>query len=214
MNGRRFFPVMRFSRCSRLTGLLICAAFTAIWLISGSGPRDGTLFANQAWAKDGKAPLSAPPADATPAAGTPDKATTETVAVFRKDPLEALADSLRAKQLELDEREKALAEREKCLEALNKDIEQKLGQIKLLIGQMEEKATRTENQRKKEMSKWAAIYQAMPPEKAGSVIQGMEPAVALELLSQMEPRKAGKILGFVAPDQAVELSKKLGRNRP
>jgi flagellar motility protein MotE (MotC chaperone) len=77
---------------------------------------------------------------------------------------------------------------------------------------MQSIAEMASQQKQQEMETWVTIYQAMPPQKVGEVIQGLDPDLALKLLAKMEPKKAGKILGFVSSDKAIELGKKLDNN--
>ncbi|MCL5270407.1 MAG: hypothetical protein M1457_07635, partial [bacterium] len=150
---------------------------------------------------------------AAPAAGDTDAASTGSVSIFERDPVESLAQALRDKQRELDEREKEMNRTEQRLLTLRKEIELNLAAIEARLKQMEEIAGKADKNRQTEISKWIEIYQSMAPEQAGKVFDGLDPAFALELLSEMEPKKAGKILGYVQTDKAIELGKALKERR-
>ena len=171
----------------------------------------GTLFASQARAAT--APTAAPDAETT---GTEPVhkagADSETLTVFQLDPLAKLADSLQAKQRQLDQREAKVTGEEKRLDALRKETEQNLSQIDARLKEMQATAAKADLQNKKELSKWVDIYQAMAPKDAGKVIQGLDPELAKAVLSQMDPKKAGKILGFVAPEKASEWRRRLAKH--
>ena len=180
-------------------GLALClATLPAKWSL-------GTLFAQTGYANDGGGVESiAPPK------GTPEE-TADFDPIFEPDPLESLADSLRRKQRELDEREKQLAEDERRLTALKKEVELELTQIERALGEMKRIAGDADARHKAELKKWIQIYQKMKPDQAGRLIMGLDSDFQLELLSQMETAKAAKILNVYPSDKAIELGRKLDR---
>lgn len=194
----------RAAAVAGITGLLIFGVFTA-FCQPGTRPADsGTLFATPAIAQGKTAPTSR-------ATGPSDEETSSTqVEIFKPDPVGTLAETLRQRQRDLDEREKALKKREDALELIKKETANNLARIEDLYNRLEQKSAQAEQQRQKDLAKWKSIYQSMPPEKAGPIIQGMETGLALELLSQMDPKKAAKILSSIKPDKAVELAKRVG----
>lgn len=211
MNRPRLFTLRRSLQAFWLLGVLISLLFITFRLQGAPAPRSGTLLANSAYAEGKTAPERV---TKEPAALDQDNVTTDTQPVFHTDPLETLAESLKAKERELTEREKALQEKEKHLEALRKETEDNLARIEQVFKKMQTIADMASQQKKQEIDTWVTIYQAMAPQKAGEIMQGLDSDLALKLLSQMEPKKAGKILSFVAPSKAIELGKRLDNARP
>lgn len=221
----RINRIKRLAAVGGLAGLVIFSLFTAISQPGTHPRRSGTLLASQAFASEKPAGAAAPAATAraagTPRASAPEPAATRPAAddtsatriIFRPDPLATLADSLKQKERDLDEREKALKKKEEYLEAIRKETATNLASIKDLYNKLEMKSAQAKQQREKDLAKWRSIYQSMPPEKAGPIIQGLETDLALELLSQMDPKKAAKILSTIQSQKAVELTKKLGEKK-
>jgi flagellar motility protein MotE (MotC chaperone) len=225
----------------RLAALSILVAFfgaLALWRALAPEPSNsGTIFAIQALAKSAKEPSSKEvaakepaakaadekkPEDKAPAAETKspvdlktdEEASDKTEPVFKASPLQSLAQSLREKQRELEEKEKSLQETERRLEGLRKETANNLAKIEQALSEMQTLAGAADQQRKQEMKKWVDIYQAMPAEKAGQIMQDLDPETAMDIIAKMEPKKAAKVLSNVAPEKAVELGKKLKHKNP
>lgn len=205
------FPVKGGQRRVWLTTLVILGVFTVSAAIKTGFAGSGTLLASKAWAEEKK---PAAQSGTQPAAKAEDEDSTEPLTIFPKDQLESIADSLKRKQRELESREAALHKAEQHLEDLRKETEQNLARIEQVLEEMRKIAGQADDQRQKEIKRWVDIYQAMSPEKAGQVIQGLESEFAMDILAKMDAKKAGKILGFVTPDKAIELGKKLGNKHP
>jgi flagellar motility protein MotE (MotC chaperone) len=193
------------------TGLLFIMTLAEKWSAKGGESRLGTLLAGSAMAEgdifkaDLEEPVDSPQAK---------KATEAPRSVFQVDPLQSLSEALKAKQLELDRRERALDERVQRLDSLRKEIEQNLVTVDQRLAQMAKIAGQADQNRQKELRKWGKIYEAMLPQQAGEVIGDLDPEFALELLEQMNPKKAGKILSNVDQKRAVELGRALHHKQP
>lgn len=207
----------RIAMMTGVTALVISSVFTAIVQPGVRTRRSGTLLATQAMAQEAESAAPAAPEAAaerlSPQFGG-EAQTTASLRIFESDPLAARAELLKKKELELAAREKALKEKEAHLETLRRETAANLAKIEDLYKKLEQKSAQAQQQREKDIAKWRSIYQSMPAEKAGPIIQGLDTEFALELLSQMDPKKAGKILSAVDPQKAVELAKRLGNKKP
>lgn len=204
----------RIAMLTGLSALVISSVFTAIVQPGVRKGRTGTLLATQAMAQEHEPVVEAAEAERLSPQFGGAAQTTASLTIFKSDPLAARAELLKKKELELASREKALKEKEAHLETLRRETAANLAKIDELYKKLEQKSAQAKLQREKDIAKWRNIYQAMPAEKAGPIIQGLDTEFALELLSAMEPKKAGKILSAVDAQKAVELAKKLGDKKP
>lgn len=185
------------------TAFVLGCIVVGLLVTRGGRASFGTVFANQAWAAEqAPAPVAEKSADAMTSAST---------SIFQSDPLQSLADALKAKEQQLRLREEALKKAELNLEALRKETERNLAQMDAILTAVKKAGAMADEQRQKELKRWVDIYQAMPPEKAGKVFEGLEMEFAVQILSQMDAKKAGKILANVEAARAVELGKRLGK---
>jgi len=109
----------------------------------------------------------------------------------------------------LSAREAALALKEEQLRQVRLEVEQRLQELQSLQARIleaieEEKRIKGENQRH-----LAATLEAMPPDKAGKLLEKMEEEVAVQLLRRLKGKEAGAILTALAPDKAARLSQRL-----
>lgn len=197
----------RRRRLSRGLSLGFIGLAAVMTLILVCQPTVGTLLATPALAEEDVQGGQTHEEPATE--GTAEEELTQLDPVFREDPLQSLADSLKSKQRELEEREKALEEKEARLEALRLEIEENLLRSQRVLSNMERLAGEADVKRRQEVKKWVEIYQKMKPEAAGQILQGLEPEFQLELLAQMDTSKAAKILNTFPTDKAIELGDKL-----
>lgn len=167
-----------------IAGLLAKMALTGLWLSPPWGwPLHGPRVSEAATAAE-----AAPP-DATS--------------------LPRLASLLHKQRQSLSAREAALALREEQLRQVRQEVEQRLRELQTLQSRIldaieEEKRIKGENQRH-----LAATLEAMPPDKAGKLLEKMEEEIAVQLLKRLKGKEAGAILTNLAPDKAARLSQRL-----
>jgi hypothetical protein len=134
----------------------------------------------------------APPAEATPLPPLPR--------------LLALVDKERQA---LVARETAVKVQEEQLAVLKKELEERLKELQALQARVlealeEEKRLQGEHNRH-----LVATLQAMPPDRAGKLLEKMEEPEAVWLLRRLPGKEAGAILSLLAPDRAARLSQRL-----
>ncbi len=110
---------------------------------------------------------------------------------------------------DLQMRESALGAKEEQLRVLKKEIEDRLHELKatqtrLLESLEEEKRIKGEHNRH-----LVATLEAMPPDRAGKLLEKMEEEVAVYLLRRLKGKEAGAILALLPPDKAARLSQRL-----
>lgn len=167
-----------------LAGLLAKMAFTAVWL----NPPGSWLLQGP------RVSEAATPAEARPGEG---------------GTLPRLATLLQQQRQSLSAREAALALREEQLRQVRQEVEQRLRELQTLQSRIleaieEERRIKGEHQRH-----LAATLEAMPPDKAGKLLEKMEEEIAVQLLRRLKGKEAGAILTHLPPDKAARLSQRL-----
>jgi flagellar motility protein MotE (MotC chaperone) len=128
--------------------------------------------------------LELPRAEASGAPKTDSETTAETPADAKSD--------IYAKEAELAAREAKLKEQEQTVAALSNALsaqEAEANGVKRAVG----------------------VYAAMPPFKAGPMLEALEPAMAVEILRQLDHDQAAAILSYMEPAQASSLTAQLMR---
>lgn len=123
--------------------------------------------------------------------------------------LPRVASLLQQQRQSLSTREAVLALREEQLRQVRQEVEQRLRELQILQNRIleaieEEKRIKGENQRH-----LAATLEAMPPDKAGRLLEKMDEEIAVQLLRRLKGKEAGAILTSLAPDKAARLSQRL-----
>ncbi|MEW6386416.1 MAG: hypothetical protein AB1491_02730 [Thermodesulfobacteriota bacterium] len=106
-------------------------------------------------------------------------------------------------------REAALNTKEEQLRLLKKEVEERLHELKAMQSRVlefleDEKRMQSEHNRH-----LVATLGAMPPDRAGKLLEKMDEEVAVQLLRNLKGKDAGAILALLPPDKAAKLSNKL-----
>ena len=120
------------------------------------------------------------------------------------------AGSLRALEIELDQRIKEAETVKRETESLLQRNEAVLAEQKALADQQK---TEDEAQKDARLKHLVTAYTGMKPEQAGNLINSMDDDIAVAILSAMPGGKAGKILAMVIPDKAARLTKAISEKR-
>lgn len=125
-----------------------------------------------------------------------------------------LVEQLRARLMELNERERHLREEEHRFEKLQQDLDAlKAEQAKAAEAfqaqrdkaQAQEQADVTQES----LARLVKVYEAMDPEEAALRIQEMKEKLALDILAGIKPQKAANVLAGVEAQKAARLSEGL-----
>ncbi|MBM4285474.1 MAG: hypothetical protein FJ128_09525 [Deltaproteobacteria bacterium] len=106
-------------------------------------------------------------------------------------------------------REVALTTREEQLKVLAREVEERLRELKALQQHLRdslEEETRLQSDHNRHL---VATLEAMPPDRAGKVLEKMDDDSAVQLLRRLKGKEAGAILGLLPPDKAARLSHRL-----
>jgi flagellar motility protein MotE (MotC chaperone) len=106
-----------------------------------------------------------------------------------------LALALQNRQEELRAREGALDRRKRELDELARSIEERIARMESLAVELTRLSQERDAERKREIRKWVAIFEAMQPDPSGRMLADLkDPELSLEVLIAMQPAKAAAIL--------------------
>ena len=120
-----------------------------------------------------------------------------------------LVASLKAKEADLARRENLLREEGQRLASLKREIIEKID----LLHSIEEKLNTTikasETGEFKKYKSLAKVYEAMPPIKAGSMLEQLDIRTAAGITMNMKPERAGIIWGYISSAKAAEITREI-----
>jgi flagellar motility protein MotE (MotC chaperone) len=151
----------------------------------------------------------APPAAAPMAAPLP--ASEEPSAEQRAE--RALLEALRARRLELDQREQAMATRELVLAAAERRLSQRLEEMTALQQRLQAADQALGAREEAGWRQMVKLYEGMRPRDAAAIFDDLEMPVLVQLLDRMREAKAAPVLGAMKPDRARLLTAELARHR-
>jgi len=109
----------------------------------------------------------------------------------------------------LHSREATVALREEQLKVLKKEVEERLQELKALQNNLRESLDEEKRLQSEHNRHLVATLEAMPPDRAGKLLEKMEDDAAVQLLRRLKGKEAGAILGMLPPDKAARLSNRL-----
>lgn len=107
------------------------------------------------------------------------------------------------------ERERAFKAEEERLLALRKEIDEKIARYEKLVGQVQEKEKKKQNEANARTDRIVQLYEGMPPEGAAARIAALDDGTAATILSRMKSRKASAVLSLMEPKRAAVLTRKM-----
>jgi flagellar motility protein MotE (MotC chaperone) len=157
---------------------------------------DGALFVASSEARARDATDSTEASPATEPQSVPNLQADRTASdPFANDPMARLALALQNRQEELRAREGALDRRKRELDELARSIEERIARMESLAVELTRLSQERDAERKREIRKWVAIFEAMQPDPSGRMLADLkDPELSLEVLIAMQPAKAAAIL--------------------
>ncbi|MHB8907982.1 MAG: MotE family protein [Syntrophales bacterium] len=155
---------------------------------------------------------------------TPNSAMAETPAVrvtqpsprdILSDPLtkeRTLETALQAKLQQLEQREGLLKTEEQRLLALKLELTEKIDALRALQQQLSSATETYKTEESKKIKELARVYEAMPPAKAGAMLETLDIQTAAGITMNMKREKAGNIWGYLTPKKAVDITKEITRS--
>jgi len=131
------------------------------------------------------------------------------------DPLtkeRTLETALQAKLQQLEQREGLLKTEEQRLLALRLELTEKIDALHALQQQISSATETYKAEESKKIKELARVYEAMPPAKAGAMLETLDIQTAAGITMNMKRDKAGNIWGYLSPKKAVDITKEITRS--
>jgi flagellar motility protein MotE (MotC chaperone) len=122
-----------------------------------------------------------------------------------------LEEALQAKLQNLEQREELLKKEEQRLLALKLELTEKIDALRLLQQQITSATEAFKTEETKRIKDLARVYEAMPPAKAGAMLETLDTPTAAGITMNMKRDKAGTIWGYLSQKKAAEITKEITR---
>lgn len=138
----------------------------------------------------------------------------------RRDPDRALLRAVKLERAHLKKQKEAMVEEKVRLDEVRREIDGRIEEMERLRQALENEVKRLQAEQERmseasetELVRLVKMYEAMSPEEAAPLVEGMDEKVVADLLSRMKEKKAGQILEYVQEDKAVALTEYLARRK-
>jgi flagellar motility protein MotE (MotC chaperone) len=123
----------------------------------------------------------------------------------------SLEEALQAKLQNLEQREELLKKEEQRLLALKLELTEKIDALRSLQQQITSATEAFKTEETKRIKDLARVYEAMPPAKAGAMLEALDTPTAAGITMNMKRDKAGTIWGYLSQKKATEITKEITR---
>jgi flagellar motility protein MotE (MotC chaperone) len=120
-----------------------------------------------------------------------------------------LADQLRHRSIELDEREHLLSAREATIADATKVLDERLVAMTKLQAELVERLDAHDAKRDERVAGLVKMVESNRASSISPMFAALEPALAVEVLDRMNRAKAGKLLAELPPGLAAGLAKRM-----
>jgi len=121
----------------------------------------------------------------------------------------SLEEALRVKLQQLEQREELLKKEEQRLVTLKQELSEKIDTLRALQQQITTAMEAYKTEETKRIKNLAKVYEAMPPAKAGAMLETLDIQTAAGITMNMKRDKAGTIWGYLSPKKAAEITKEI-----
>lgn len=111
----------------------------------------------------------------------------------------------------LARRQENLARKEQELRVLESELGKKLEQMQMLENRISQMMKDAEDKQDAKFKHLVDVLSNMKAKQAASVLETLDPKIAVKVLAGMRGRQAGEILTFVKPEKAAQLTESLAR---
>ena len=126
----------------------------------------------------------------------------------------ALLQRLAERRAELDKREQALSMREAIVAAAEKQMAERADALKALESQIAALSDQKKSMEDEQFSGIVKMYEAMKPQEAASIFDGLDMNVLLRVAKAMDPRKMSPILAKMSATRAQQLTMQIAAGDP
>lgn len=121
--------------------------------------------------------------------------------------------AIKKKQAELEEKEANLKKEEERLTALKTEVLARLQELRQLETKLAAILEAEKGEEGKRIKDLARVYEAMPPEKAATMLAKLDVRTAAGITMNMKRDRAGAIWGYLDAQKAVEITREITRQR-
>lgn len=126
----------------------------------------------------------------------------------------ALADTLRLRGIAVDRALADLDRRKQDLAAAEERITARLEALKAAKSALGDAKTGKSDASAAGIERLIAVYDAMKPAEAATILAGLPPDFAAEILTRVQPDAGARIIAAIEPGQAAILTTYMGKPRP
>ncbi|WP_419898096.1 MotE family protein [Roseomonas sp. USHLN139] len=126
---------------------------------------------------------------------------------------DALAQALRARREQLDERDRMLAMREAVLAAAERRLQGRIDSLSGLQSRLEENERQMKNRDEAHWASLAKLYETMRPREAAMVFNELDLPLLAQIVNRMREQKAAPVFGAMEPERVRALTAELARMR-
>ena len=123
----------------------------------------------------------------------------------------SLEEALQAKLRDLEQREEVLKKEEQRLLALKNELAEKIDTLRSLQQQITSATESVKTEEARRLKDLARVDEAMPPAKAGAMLETLDTPTAAGITMNMKRDKAGTIWGYLSQKKAAEITKEITR---
>lgn len=165
-----------------------------------------------AMAAEGEAPGGAEAPSSTVPAEVPQVQGNGT-RVFSDSEVQVLMD-LEQKRIELERRAEALELREKLVDLMEQRLNGRVAELQQLKTDMGKLLDSMSGKDDKELDQLAAIYGAIKPDAAATVLNRLDNGIVVDIINRMPPKRSGKLMEALDPAKARYLSEMMANKTP
>jgi len=128
--------------------------------------------------------------------------------------LEAIvAEAAQERAEAIQERERRVADAEARVAAMRDELTALIAKNEALRTELNERAELVGQAENERLTRVIKVYEAMEPEEAAAILDGMAEPVALQIFGGMKDRAAAGIMGFMPKSKAARLGERLAHPR-
>lgn len=123
--------------------------------------------------------------------------------------VDAIIEEIRKREVEIALREQRIAERERAVVELEEMIVKRSTDLDRVRQEVEDRIAEWSSQGRDRVSQLADVYAAMPPEKAGRLLDKLDLDLAVSVVRNMKKKSSAAVLGAMRADRALLVSRRM-----
>jgi len=123
--------------------------------------------------------------------------------------VDAIIEEIRKREVEIALREQRIAERERAVVELEEMIVKRSTDLDRVRQEVEDRIAEWSSQGRDRVTQLADVYSAMPPEKAGRLLDKLDLDLAVSVVRNMKKKSSAAVLGAMRSDRALLVSRRM-----